>query len=225
MELNFLGTVVNAETLEGLLRMAVVHTPPTSNRDLMFDPDGWTGWLLDDLAGTPLKEKARDVLIEMMRTGSPAEQHFAAHHGAWRYEMPPDVLLDALDRATEARARWALAHGLSLAISAGRLAYTTRLRAVIGEPEAQNPALGAIALHDHAVFIASLEKVFGTVASAARNRAGYAASGLNQAEVKRLREEIAASALADDVRAALTAAFDQMLADPQMAKRTGDVRW
>ncbi len=225
MELDFFGNVVNATTLEGLLRTAVEHTPATTNRDLAFDPDGWTSWLLGDLKGTPLEALAGEVLTAMARTGSPAELRFAAKHGSGRDLVPPDVLLDALDRASDPQTRTYLVSSLARANNAGRLAYTTRLRAVIGEADVQNEILGAIALHDHAVFLASLESVFGTVAVAAKLRAFYAASGLNEAEVLRLRDEIAGSALADDVRVGVTAALDEMLAHPSMKKLVGDVRW
>lgn len=225
MELDFFGNVVNAQTLEGLLREAVQHTPSTTNRDLAFDPDAWAGWLLSDLAGTPLYTQAGEILTAMARVGTKEELRFAAQHNAGRDLVPPDVLLDALDRATDAETRAHLARALSRAIDAGSFAYTTRLRALIGDGAAQDAVLGAIVLHDHATFIASLAAVFGTSAVAAKVRAAYAATGLNQAEVKRVRDEIAASALDDDVRTAVTASFDEMLARPSMAQRSGAVRW
>jgi hypothetical protein len=225
MELVFFGNAVNAETLEGLLRTAVVHTPACTNLDLMYDPDAWAGWLLGDLAGTPLMERVGEVLTDMARTGSAAELRFAAKHDNGRDLIPPAVLLDALDRAADAETRAYLVGSLRRALNAGRLAYSTRLRAVIGDANVQHEVLGAIALHDHAEFLASLEKIFGTDPAAAKLRAAYAVSGLNEAEVMRLREEIAGSALRDDVRAAILVALDDMLAHPSMKKLAGHVRW
>lgn len=225
MELDYFGSVVNAATLDGLLRTAVEHTPATASRDLAFAPDAWASGLLDQLAGTPLEVRAHEVLTAMMRTGSPAELRFAAQHEAGRDLAPPDVLLDALDRATDRPTRAWLARSLARAIRAGRLAYTPRLRAVIGEPEVQDDLLGAIVVHDHAAFLGALDAIFGAAAPAAKLRAFHAATGLHQAEVQRLRDELAASALPDDVRAATTAALDDVLAHPATAKRTGAVRW
>lgn len=224
MELDFFGNAVNATTLEGLLRTAVEHTPATTNRDLMYDPDAWTGWLLGDLAGTPLMVRAGEVLTAMARNGTPAELRFAAKHDSGRDLVPPDVLLDALDRATAPETRAYLVGSLARAIKAGRLAYTTRLRALIGEADVQNELLGAIALHDHAVFLASLEAIFDAT-PVAKVRAAHVTSGLNEAEVRRVRDEISGSTLADDVKAAITAALDDVLAHPSTKKREGPIRW
>ncbi len=223
--MDYFGTDVTEATLEDLLRTAVEHTPATSNRDLAFDPDAWTTGLLDQLAGTPLAVRAHEVLTAMARGGSPAELRFAAQHDVGRDLVPPDVLLDALDRATEAPTRASLAHSLARAVRAGRLAYTPRLRAVIGEPGVQDELLGAIVLHDHAAFLGGLDAIFGAAAPAAKLRAFCAATGLNHAEVLRLRDELAASALPDDVRAATITALDDVLAHPATAQRAGAVRW
>jgi hypothetical protein len=225
VELAFNGTVVSASTLPDLLRTAVVHTPPTNDRDLAFDPDAWTSLLLDQLAGTPLAATAAEVLTAMVRSGSPAERGFAAKHDFGRDLVPPDALLDALDRATDPQMRSYLAMSLGRAVRSERLAYTPRLRAVIGEADVQNELLGAIALHDHAVFIASLDVIFGADAAAVKVRAAYASMGLNEAEVRCVREEIAASLLVSDVRDAVVAALDDILAHPSTKKRVGVVRW
>lgn len=225
MELDYYGTVVSDATLEGLLRTAVEHTPPTTNQDLAFDPDAWAAGLLGAIAGTPLEARAGAVLTELARTGSPAELRFAAQHDVGRDLVAPDVLLDALDRATEPATRASLARSLARALRAGRLAYTPRLRAVIGEPGVQDELLGEIAAHDHAAFLGALDAIFGAAAPAARLRAFSASMGLRHAEVARLRDELAASALPQGVRDAVTAALDEVLVHPATAKRTGGVRW
>lgn len=223
MELDYFGTGVSEETLEGLLRTAVQHTPPTNNRDLMFDPDSWTSGLLDQIRRSPLEALARQVFTAMARSGTPAELRFAAHHDLGRELVAPDALFDALDRATEPETRAGLGRSLASAIRAGHLAYTPRLRAVIGEPQVQDALLGLIALHDHAVFVASLDAIFGTDAPAAKLCTFYAVTGLNTAEVSQLREELAASTLSESVRAATLDAIDSVLAHP--ATVPGAVRW
>lgn len=225
VDLDYFGTAVDASTLEGLLRTAVIHTPATTNLDLAFDPDAWTSGLLDQLAGTPLAARAGEVLTAMARTGTPAELRFAARHDAGRDLVAPDVLLDALDRSCDRPTRAWLGFSLARALHAGRLAYAPRLRAVIGEHGVQDELLGAIVLHDHAAFLGALAAIFGADAPIARRHAFCAATGLNHAEVTRLRDELAASALPDDIRAATTAALDEVLAHPATAKRTGSVRW
>lgn len=225
MELDYYGTVVNAATLGALLREAVDHTPPTTNRDLAFDPDAWTAGLLSQITNTPLEVQAHEALTAMARSGSDAELRFAAKHDFGRDLVPPDVLLDALDRATDRPTRAWLAGSLARAITAGRLSYTPRLRAVLGEPEVQDELLGAIVLDDHAAFLGALDAIFGADPEAAKLRVAYAATNLNRAELVQLRDELAASSLSPDVRAATTAAIDGMLAHPSMAKLTGSVRW
>lgn len=85
--------------------------------------------------------------------------------------------------------------------------------------------LGALVLHDHAAFLDALDVIFGAAAPAAKLRAFCAAARLNHAEVTRLCDELAASALPDDIRAVTTAALEEVLAHPTTAKRTGGVRW
>jgi len=223
--MDYFGTEVSEANLEDLLRTAVDHTPATNNRDLAFDPDAWASGLLDLIASTPLVAKAVEVFTAMARSGSPAELRFAAQHDLGRDLIPPDVLLDALDRATDPPTRASLSRSLGRGLRAGRLAYTPRLRAVIGEPEVQDELLGSIVLHDHAAFLGALDDIFGKAAPAAKLRAFGAATGLNQAEVTQLRAELAASTLPDDVRAAATAALDDVLVHPATAKRPGPVRW
>jgi hypothetical protein len=225
MDLDYFGSSVDASTLEGLLRTAVMHTPATTDRDLAFDPDAWTSGLLDRLAGTPLAARAGEVLTAMVRTGTASELRFAAQHDAGRDLVAPDVLLDALDRASDPPTRASLARSLARAIRTGRLAYTPRLRAVLGEHGVQDELLGAIVLHDHAAFLAALAAIFGEAAPAARRYALCAATGLNHDELTRLRDELAASSLIDDIRAVTTAALDEVLAHPATAKRTGPARW
>lgn len=222
--MEYFGTEVTAENLEELLRTAVKHTPPTDNRDLMFDPDGWASGLLDKITGTPLEAKALLVFDALARSGSPDEMRFAAHHDLGRDLVPPDALLDALDRASALETRAALSRSLGRALRAGRLAYTPRLRAVIGEEKVQDELLGSMVLHDHAVFLGALDDIFGKDPAAAKMRAYFAVTGLNHAEVSRLRDELAASSLPDDVRAATLEALDDVLAHPS-TPRTGSVRW
>lgn len=223
--MDYFGTEVSEATLEDLLRTAVEHTPVTNNRDLAFDPDAWASGLLDQIAGTPLEVRAHAVLTAMARTGSLNELRFAAQHDLGRDLVAPDALVDALDRATDPATRASIVRSLGRAVRYGRLPYTQRLRAVMGEAGVQDELLGAIALYDHAAFLGGLDAIFGTAAPAAKLLAFHASTGLNHAEVTRLRDELAASSLPDDVRAAVTGALDDVLAHPATAKRAGAVRW